>query len=223
MAGTGGRLAGKIYERGGQEAIFSLVADALANPYTARLLLTETARLDKAGKFVCDKRLLKAVRPYQFYVGPRTQVVREGMEEQREIDRIEREGGPFETIYDPKEGVYRRQKVREEPAPIAPEPTITDEEALPGPPTLASRTPPAPSRPIVAGSTLAQARLGFDELAARPPQPLAAAASQGPPPQDRAKTLQDMAALGLNLFEGPITANKGGLASLQRKPRQMVH
>jgi hypothetical protein len=91
------------------------------------------------------------------------------------------------------------------------------------PPTLASRTPPAPPRPIVAGSTLAQARLGFNELAARPPQPLAAAASQGPPPPDRTKTLQDMAALGLNLFEGPITANKGGLASLQRKPRQMVH
>ena len=93
MAGTGGRLAGRIFESGGQSAIFSLVADALADPSMAKLLLTETASLSKKGKFVFDKRLTQALRPYRFMAGPPTQVIREGVEEQKEIDRIEREGG----------------------------------------------------------------------------------------------------------------------------------
>jgi hypothetical protein len=218
MAGTGGRLAGKIYERGGLEAIFALVAEALANPSMAKLLLTETARLDDKGRFVFDKRLTEAVRPYQFLAGPRTQVVRVGIEEQREIDKIEREGGPFGIIYDPKIGAYRRQKIEPPPVPVSPvpEPTIID-EIIRGTPTMASRTPSAPARPLVAGSTLAQAR-PFDRLAARPPQQFAAATPQGAPSTDTATRLDQ---LGIPLF--PAFANEGGLASLQKKPRQMVH
>ena len=208
MAGTGGRLAGKIYERGGQDAIFQLVADALADPYTARLLLTETARLDERGKFVFDKRLTQAVRPYQFYAGPRTQVVREGMEEQRRLDQIEREGGPSEIIYDPEANEYRRQRRDPEVAPVVPTPGVTQEETIINTPTLSSLMPPA--RPPVAGSTLAQAR-PLDR------QQFAAATPQGAPQQQTMAQLQN---LGMPLF-----ASKGGLASLKKKKnsRQMVY
>ena len=203
MAGAGGRWANKIYERGGQDAIFSLVSDALADPSLAKILLTETARLDKKGRFVFDKRLTKAVRPYQFLVGPRTQVIRVGMEEQREIDAIEREGGPSEIIFDPKTRQYIRQKIGDQSSNIpVPEP------AQAAPPALASRMPGAAP---VDGSMLAQAR-PLDR------QQFAAATPQGAPPQERREVLQGMADMGMPLF-----ANKGGLASLQRKPRQMVH
>ena len=109
MAGTGGRLAGRIFESGGNQAIFSLVADALADPSMTKLLLTETANLNKKGKFVFDKRLTQTLRPYQFLAGPPTQVIREGVEEQKEIDRIKREGGETEIIYDEGPNQYIRR------------------------------------------------------------------------------------------------------------------
>ena len=85
-----------------------------------------------------------------------------------------------------------------------------------GPPTLASRTPPAPARPPVAGSTLAQAS-PFDRLAARPPQQFAATGAPRP------ETMAGLAEVGLPLF--PAFASKGGLASLKKKKksRQMVY
>jgi hypothetical protein len=83
-----------------------------------------------------------------------------------------------------------------------------------GPPTLASRTPPAPPRPPVAGSTLAQAR---------PLDPLQFAAAAPPTGAPRPETLAGLAEVGLPLF--PAFANKGGLASLKKKKksRQMVY
>jgi hypothetical protein len=206
MAGTGGRLAGKIYERGGQDAILQLVADALADPYTARLLLTDTARLDKHGKFVFDKRLTRAVRPYQFYVGPRTQVVREGIEEQRRLDQIEREGGPSEIIYDPEANEYRRQRRDPEVAPVVPAPGVTQEETIVNTPTLSSLMPPP--RPPVSGSTLDRAN---------PLQFAGASTPSGPPnPEIMA---------GLDQLGMPLFASKGGLASIKKKKksRQMVY
>jgi len=215
MAGTGGRLAGKIYERGGQEAIFTLVADALANPYTARLLLTETARLNKAGKFVFDKRLLEAVRPYQFYVGPRTQVVREGIEEQREIDRIKREGGPFEIIYDPATNEYKRQK-------IEPRPEIIPSAEPPAPPAPPVNFPssPSPLFPMGGGASL------------QVPSPREGTMLSRIDPFAQ-RQLADTRQRGQEVF-GPmdtvfrpmntVFANKGGIVSIRKKkPRQMVY
>jgi hypothetical protein len=93
-----------------------------------------------------------------------------------------------------------------------------DEETRIGPqssirPALGSRSLafPMPGGPPVDGSMLAQAR-PLDR------QQFAAATPQGAPPQERREVLQGMADMGMPLF-----ANKGGLASLQRKPRQMVH
>jgi hypothetical protein len=134
MAGTGGRLAGRIFESGGNQAIFSLVADALADPSMAKLLLAETASLSKKGKFVFDKRLTQALRPYQFMAGPPTQVIREGVEEQREIDRIEREGGATEIIHDDKTNRYIRR----------PKAAVTPQAAPPGRVSRAAVTPSAP-------------------------------------------------------------------------------
>jgi len=127
MAGAGGRLTSRIYESGGNKAIFNLVADALTDPYLAKLLLTDTATLSKQGRFVFDKRLTEALRPYQFMVGPPTQVARESIEQQREIERIEREGGEQEIRYDPVEDIYRRERVSPQtsvnmPPPRAPDP-----------------------------------------------------------------------------------------------------
>jgi hypothetical protein len=119
-----------------------------------------------------------------------------------------------------------------------------DEETRIGPqssirPALGSRSLASrmPGGPPVDGSMLAQARPldrqqfaaatppGLDRqqfAAATPPgldrQQFAAATPQGAPPQERREVLQGMADMGMPLF-----ANKGGLASLQRKPRQMVH
>ena len=206
MAGTGGRLAGKIYERGGQEAIFSLVAEALADPYTARLLMMDTARLDKRGKFVFDKRLARAVRPFQFYVGPRTQVVREGIEEQRRLDQIEREGGPFGIIYDPEANEYRRQRRNPEVAP-----GVIQEEPVVNPPTMASRMPP--NRPPVSESTLSSAN------------PLQFAAASPPSGAPNRETLANLDQLGIPLFAnkgGLINSGSKGIMSIGCKPRQIV-
>ena len=197
-------MAGKIYERGGQEGIFALVADALANPSMAKLLLTETARLDDKGRFVFDKRLTEAVRPYQFVAGPRTQVVRVGIEEQREIDKIEREGGPFEIIYDPEIGAYRRQKVEPRPEIIPPaEPPVPpvnfpSTSPLFAPGGGASLQVPSPRE----GTMLSQ----IDPFA----------------PQQLADTRQR----GQQVFgpTDPVFANKGGIASIRKKKsRQMVY
>jgi len=121
-----------------------------------------------------------------------------------------------------------REKVEDTPGAVYeigdPDPRVEEEEAerqtldIPAsPPTYLGVPPSLVSRPPVAGSTLAQAS-PFDRLAARPPQQFAAATPQGAPSTDTATRLDQ---LGIPLF--PALANEGGLASLQKKPRQMVH
>jgi len=139
-------------------------------------------------------------------------------------------GPPF--IYEDNNVRFKLENFKPSPVVPVPEPTIIDEETISTTPTmasrmprrapvtestLASRMPPLPARPLVAESTLAQAS-PFDRLAARPPQQLAAATTQGAPSTDTATRLDQ---LGIPLF--PALANEGGLASLQKKPRQMVH
>ena len=193
MAGTGGRLAGNIFESGGNQAIFSLVADALADPSMAKLLLTETATLNKKGKFVFDKRLTQALRPYQFIAGPPTQVIREGVEQQKEIDRIEREGGQKVIEFDPEQGSYRRRGVGDQSSvvPAAP-PTRRTASAMP------------PPRAPAAASALSQ-------VSPVAPTPMAQA------PQAPQQTMARLEQLGLPLF-----AKDGGIMTIKKRTRQIV-
>jgi|21_taG_2_1085346.scaffolds.fasta_scaffold00333_9 hypothetical protein len=207
MAGTGGRLAGRIFESGGNQAIYSLVADALADPSLAKLLLTETATLNKKGRFVFDKRLTEALRPYQFMAGPPTQVIREGVEEQKEIDRIEREGGQTVIEFDPEQELYQRRGVGDQSSvqPVAP-PTRRVASAMP------------PPRAPASGSILSQS----SPVASRPTG------------QTSEQTLAGLSQLGMPLFAahgGYITGGAGsgvgrieqsGIMSVKRKPRQLV-
>ena len=203
MAGTGGRLAGKIFESGGKQAIYSLVADALADPSLAKLLLTETASLSKKGKFVFDKRLTQALRPYQVMAGPPTQVIREGVQQQKEIDRIEREGGKTDIIFDPNEREYQRKRVGDQTS-VQPVATPVRQYAAQRP----------PSRPPAAGSVLSQ-------VSPVAPRPMAQASQQ---------TMAGLSQLGMPLFAahgGYITKpdagkKNSGIMSVNCKPRQMV-
>ena len=137
-------------------------------------------------------------------MGPRTQVVREGIEEQRRLDQIEREGGPSEIIYDPEANEYRRQRRDPEVAPVVPAPGVTQEETIVNTPTLSSLMPP---RPRVSGSSLDRVN----------PLQFAGASTSGPPnPEIMA---------GLDQLGMPLFASKGGLASIKKKKksRQMVY
>jgi hypothetical protein len=111
MAGTGGRLAGKLYENGNMGAVYSLVSQALVDPSLAKLLLVNETGLTKSGRFNFGKKLTNAVHPYLFHMGPPTQIVREGLEQQSEIDRIQREGGETELYYDEETNQYIRRPV----------------------------------------------------------------------------------------------------------------
>ena len=207
MAGTGGRLAGKIYESGGQDAIFKLVSDALSDPSLAKILLTETASLSKAGKFVFDKRLTQAVLPYQFMAGPPAVVVREGMKEQNEIERVEREGGPQELRYDPDLEMYVREKV-------GPQSSLQP-AAQPARQMAAAMPPPRAPR---ADSTLGQVNpMSFVG------QPPSAPAPAPAPAQAQQETLARLDQLNMPLFAkhgGYI--EKSGIMSVKPKARQLV-
>jgi hypothetical protein len=205
MAGTGGRLAGKIYQMGGLTAILTLVADAIADPQLARILLTETATLDEAGKFVFDKRLTNAVRPYQFMAGPPTQVLRESIQQQREIDRIKREGGEREIRYDPKEDIYIRQK----------SPRTSLQPPGPASRLVASNMPP--SRAPVPESVLGQV-----SPVGQRPMPTGTVSQE---------TLAGLSQVGLPLFHaahggyvngGESRSEESGIMSIGCKPRQIV-
>jgi hypothetical protein len=203
MAGTGGRLAQRFLDQGNMGAVFSLVADALVDPSKAKLMLVDSATLTKRGRLFFDRKLIEDVKPYLFYAGRPTEAVRVGVEEQREIDRIEREGGPTEIIFNPEKNVYERVSSRRRDAP--------------------SKTPLAPPRPISPASILSRAGLPFAHpllpvQGRQPPPPV-----QGqPPPTGRAsqKILTDLDQMGMPLF--PQGFDKGGIVSIPRKPRQLV-
>ena len=235
MAGTGGRLAGKIYEHGNMGAVYSLVADALADPSKAKLMLVDSASLTKKGRFNFDRKLADAVIPYLFYAGRPTSVAKVGVEQQREIDRIEREGGPTEIIYDGATNQYIRRPVERVDGrwvPTRPDvppyrsgsqrrkETIRGiryeelDEAVPGPQTS---VPPARPRSRRAATTPIGSPIGSSIL------------SQtnilGPPPPAQGQaSLQGTRERGQQVF-GPLDrvfANKGGIVSIKRKPRQLV-
>ena len=202
MAGTGGRLAGRIFESGGESAVLSLVSDALVDPSMAKLLLTETARLNKKGKFVFDKRLTKAVRPYQFMAGPPTQVVRESVEQQKELDRVEREGGQQEIEYDPETNLYQRGRVGPQ----------SSAQPVARPPQRAASAIPA--RPPLAASALSRV------------------SPVGPAPMAQGPIAPEMMARGQQIFgandpifsaaHGGYADKNSGIMSIKCKPQQIV-
>ena len=195
MAGTGGRLAGRIFESGGHQAIFSLVSDALADPTLANLLLTDTARLSKKGKFIFDKRLTQALRPYMFIAGPPTQVVREGLQEQEELNRVQREGGDQEIRYDPSDDVYRRQRVQPEIRNNAISASVLGQPS----------SSPAGAPPVLS-----------------PPSPTQVPTASTPPPTAQGtvspETITRIQSLGMPLFQGQ-GFNRGGYVSEMTEPR----
>ena len=206
MAGTGGRLAGRIFESGGESAVLSLVSDALVDPSMAKLLLTETARLSKKGKLIFDKRLTQALRPYQFMAGPPTQVIRESVEQQKELDRVEREGGQQGIEYDPETNLYQRGRVgpRSSAQPVA------------SPPQRAASDMPAP----LAASALSQVNLVEPPLLA-----------QGSAPMAQGTMARGQQIFGANdpifrpIFRaahGGYADKKSGIMSLKCKPQQIV-
>jgi len=147
---------------------------------------------------VFDKRLTQAVLPYQFMAGPPAVVVREGMKEQNEIERVEREGGPQELQYDPDLEMYVREKV-------GPQSSLQP-AAQPARQMAAAMPPPRAPR---ADSTLGQVN------------------PVGPPPMAQApasqETLASLSQLGMPLFAkhgGYI--EKSGIMSVKPKARQLV-
>jgi len=126
-------------------------------------------------------------------------------ENARRIERMAKAPGIIYEIGEPtkyeevlEKKTHPHQKVRA-PQPSLEPTTPTPDSQTTIPPTMASLMQ---GQPPVDGSTLAQIR-----------------------PLDR-RQLADTMQRGQEVF-GPMdrvfTANKGGLASLQRKPRQMVH
>jgi hypothetical protein len=227
MAGTGGRLAGRIFESGGNQAIFSLVADALADPSLAKILLTETASLSKKGKFVFDKRLTRALRPYRFMAGPPTQVIREGVEEQKEIDRVNREGGETEIYYDEGPNQYARRPAgmgdRSSVRPAGPPPRRMGADM--------QLRPPVPSSSLSQASGTGQAPAPTGQQPAAPPGPA------GPPSPDVVQQGQQLFGANDSVFgpgfrhggyvaggagSGAGRMEKSGIMSVPRKPRQLV-
>lgn len=220
MAGTGGRLAGRVFESSGNSAIYSLVADALADPSLAALLLTETASLNKKGRFVFDKRLTRALRPYRFMAGPPTQVIREGVQQQKEIDRIEREGGQTVIDFNPEQGVYQRS-----------EPDDGDDmlDGGSGDDLLGNADPAnTPARRFAQNMPAQRAPVEGSVLSQTSPTAYA------PTGQSSQETLAGLSQLGMPLFaahggyisRGSISSSEpmeeSGIFSVTRKPKQIV-
>ena len=64
LAGTGGRLAGKVYDSAGNVGVYEALYAALKDPAFAQLLLVDTAKLNKKGKFDFDSTLTKKMKPF---------------------------------------------------------------------------------------------------------------------------------------------------------------
>jgi hypothetical protein len=111
MAGTGARLADNLLAQGNMSNVYALVADALADPALAKMLLVDEATLTKAGRFNFNKKLAAAIKPYLFFAGRPVEAVRVGIDEQKELDRIQREGGETDIYYDEETDRHIRRKV----------------------------------------------------------------------------------------------------------------
>ena len=206
MAGQGGRLADKLVAQGKMSNVYALVSDAIVDPALARLLLTDEATLTRSGRFNFSKKLEVAVRPYIFYAGRPTTAVKAAVDDQRELDRLLREGGETEIYYDEGTDRYIRARPDERSSvqPVAPPRRRT-----------ASNAPLLPPS-IVPGSALNQ----VSGTGGAPVQQ-AALAAQGPGSPQVAE--QGRSIFGMN---DPVFAARGGhitgIMAVKPKPRQMV-
>ena len=195
LAGTGGRLAGKLYESSGSVGVYEALYAALKDPAFAKMLLVDTAKLSKKGKFNFDKELVRRFKPFFAFrhPGTMTEIAERAVEVQREEER--KRGEPAtERVLDPDTLIYKQQRIS---PPSAFGPRTPRGEAPPVPArTRADRLPVPKADPA---SVLSQVN------------PLTAARGQQVfGPMDP-------------IFSGPMTAAKGGIASIKpKKPRQMV-
>jgi hypothetical protein len=206
MAGQGGRIADKLVAQGKMSNVYALVSDAIVDPALARLLLTDESTLTRSGRFNFSKKLEVAVRPYIFYAGRPTTAVKAAVDDQRELDRLLREGGETEIYYD--EGTDRYIRAR-------PDERSSVQPVAPPRRRMASNAPLLPPS-IVPGSALNQ----VNPLGGAPVQQ-AALAAQGPGSPQVAE--QGRSIFGMN---DPVFAARGGhitgIMAVKPKPRQMV-
>lgn len=234
MAGTGARLADNLLAQGNMSNVYALVADAIADPALAKMLLVDEATLTKAGRFNFNKKLAAAVKPYLFFAGRPAEVVRVGIDEQRERDRIQREGGEKDIYYDEETDRYVRRKVDQ---PGARDLTLEDDwrigypfvyeenrarygaEQVAPPPAVAAPLPPAQGP--VAGSALSQANPLSPQTYTQDASPDAAGtAARGAqlfPFDPIFSGLKDGGYIG-----GGDRKKESGIMSVPCKPRQMV-
>ena len=240
MAGTGARLADNLLAQGNMSNVYALVADAVADPALAKLLLVDEATLTKAGRFNFNKKLAAAVKPYLFFAGRPAEVVRVGIDEQKERDRIQREGGETDVYYDEETDRYVRRPVGK---PGGGNMTLEDDwqmgypgghfiyeenrvrygaEQVAPPPQVA----PSPPRRVASPLPPAQGPVAASALNKVNPVGPAYAYTQDAPPN-----ASGTAARGAQLFPfdsifaglkdgGPVEGE--GIMSVRRKPRQMV-
>ena len=223
MAGTGARLADNLLAQGNMSNVYAIVADAVADPALAKILLVDEATLTKAGRFNFGKKAVKAIKPYLFFAGPSSQVVRVGVEDQNERDRIKREGGETELYYDEETDRYVRRPIN---PPAAPPPAASPPAA---PPPAAS----PPAAPYLGGKQRMRQTIRGISPASTLFDVSAFDGGQAPNPPKTAAMNQGTQARGQSAFgpNDPIFASHGGsiesgkdcgIMSVPRKPRQLV-
>jgi hypothetical protein len=215
MAGTGARLADNLLAQGNMSNVYALVADALADPALAKMLLVDESTLTKAGRFNFNKKLAAAVKPYLFFAGRPVEAARVGVDEQKELDRIQREGGETEIYYDEETDRYIRRKVN---LPGGVGDLSAVQPAGPPPRRMAASVP---RRDVTPASMMSQVN-----PVGPPPAPAGPAAPAG---QASQQTLAGLSQMGLPLFAnrggyigGGDRKKESGIMSVPCKPRQMV-
>ena len=194
LAGTGGRLAGKVYESSGSIGVFEALYAALKDPEFAQLLMVDSSKLNKKGRFNFDKALTRKMKPFfvSRHPGTLVEVAERVVEVQREEEK--RSAQPETERY------------------LDPDTLIRQERRTP-PSAFGPRTRPE------AGSSLLNMS---SDRAPNPASVLSQVNPVGTNPQTAARGQQVFGAMD-PIFSGPMTAAKGGIVSIKpKKPRQMV-
>ena len=194
LAGTGGRLAGKVYESSGSIGVFEALYAALKDPEFAQLLMVDSSNLNKKGRFNFDKALTRKMKPFfvSRHPGTLVEVAERVVEVQREEEK--RSAQPETERY------------------LDPDTLIRQERRTP-PSAFGPRTRPE------AGSSLLNMS---SDRAPNPASVLSQVNPVGTNPQTAARGQQVFGAMD-PIFSGPMTAAKGGIVSIKpKKPRQMV-
>ena len=110
LAGTGGRLAGKVYDSAGNVGVYEALYAALKDPAFAQLLLVDTAKLNKKGKFDFDRTLTKKMKPFFALRRPATML--EVGERAAEVQKEEeRRRGEKQRVFNPDTKIYEEKRL----------------------------------------------------------------------------------------------------------------